>query len=96
MSLCEPVQRTFRYLSDLRYGDVVYVETEKNKYQYMVKEAKVVEPTDLTILEPSPASRLTLITCTEWDSESGFYVKRYVVYADLTEVTPVVRPPQGN
>jgi sortase A len=86
----------FRYLSDLRFGDVVLVETENNRYQYVVKEAEVVEPTDLSILEPSSDSTLTLITCTEWDAETGFYVKRYIIRADLTDVKPLESAALGN
>ena len=86
----------FRYLSDLRYGDSVFVQTQEKIYEYMVKDAKVVDPTDLSILESSSNSQITLITCTEWDSASGFYTKRYVVTAELKGEKPLDRPPQGN
>jgi LPXTG-site transpeptidase (sortase) family protein len=86
----------FRYLSDLRYGDTVFVETEQKTYEYKVKDTNVVEPTDLSVLEPSSESQLTLITCTEWDAYTGFYTKRLVVLADLIGEKGVEKSAQGN
>lgn len=86
----------FRFLSDLRYGDTVFVETEQKTYEYMVRDTIVVEPTDLSVLEPSSESQLTLITCTEWDTYTGFYTKRFVVLADLIGEKRVEAPAQGN
>jgi LPXTG-site transpeptidase (sortase) family protein len=87
----------FRYLSDLRYGDAVFVETDQKSYEYMVRDMTVVEPTDLSILGQSSETQLTLITCTDWDSSTGFYTKRYVVVADLIgEKILEERPAQGN
>ncbi len=86
----------FRYLSELRYGDSIFVQTAENVYQYMVQDSTVVEQTDIAVLEPTDESRLTLITCTEWDPETGFYMKRLVVEADLIQVRPVQIASQSN
>ncbi len=79
----------FRYISDLRYGDVVWVYTEQNQYEYVVEEQRVVEETDLSIVDPSDDTLLTLITCTDWNANLGYYQRRLVVRAALNGVKPV-------
>jgi len=90
------VNGPFRYISDLRYGDTIFVHTEDNIYEYLVRDQSVVEATDLSVLEPSPEAVLTLITCTDWDPGTGFYTKRLTVIADLVEVRPNDQTAQGN
>ena len=53
------VNGPFRYISDLRYGDIVFVHTDENIYEYQVRDQYVVEATDLSVLEPSPEAVLT-------------------------------------
>lgn len=79
----------FRYLADLRYGDVIWVYTEQNLYEYLVQEQKVVEETDLSIVSPSEDTLLTLITCTDWNAALRYYQRRLVVRAALNSVDPV-------
>jgi sortase (surface protein transpeptidase) len=40
------------------------------------------------LLHASDQARLTLITCTEWDEQMRFYLKRYIVGADLVQSRP--------
>ncbi len=86
----------FRDLSDLRYGDAIFVYTEKNIYEYMVEDLVTVEPTDLSVVEPTNDPTLTLITCTEWDPYTGFYTKRLVVKSSLVSSKPITQISQGN
>jgi LPXTG-site transpeptidase (sortase) family protein len=86
----------FRYLFDLRYGDAVFLYTEQNIYEYKVRDQLNVEETDMSVVGSTGDSQLTMITCSEWDAETGFYTKRYIVYADLVGVKSVNRQPQGN
>jgi LPXTG-site transpeptidase (sortase) family protein len=79
----------FRYLADLRYGDVVWVYTEQNLYEYLVEEQRVVEETDMSIVSPSDDTLLTLITCTDWNTTLRYYQRRLVVRAALNSVAPV-------
>lgn len=79
----------FRYLADLRYGDVIWVYTEQNLYEYLVQEQRVVEETDLSIVSPSEESLLTLITCTDWNATLRYYQRRLVVRAALNSVDPL-------
>lgn len=78
----------FRHLDLLAPGDEVTISTEENIYKYRVQETRVVEETDLTILQNSGDDRLTLITCTDWNGSTGFYQRRLVVFANLVETTP--------
>jgi LPXTG-site transpeptidase (sortase) family protein len=86
----------FRNLSDLRYGDAIFVYTEKNIYEYMVQDLTTVEATDLSVLETTSDPRLTLITCTEWDPYTGFYTKRLIVSSDLIGSKPINEISLGN
>jgi len=86
----------FRYLADLRYGDAVFIYTEKNIYEYMISEQVDVEATDLAVIGASSEPQLTLITCSEWDMYTGFYTKRLIVKADLVGVKLVQQQTRGN
>jgi LPXTG-site transpeptidase (sortase) family protein len=79
----------FRYLSDLRSGDTITLHTEKNAYTYTVRDKKVVAETDLSVIEQTDESRLTLITCINWHEEWELYIDRMVIIADLVRVEPL-------
>jgi sortase A len=53
----------FRKLYELKPGDDIYVQRAGRKYHYVVSAKRVVIPTDLSVLNSSEDSRLTLITC---------------------------------
>jgi len=53
----------FRKLYQLKPGDDIYVQRAGRKYHYVVNAKRVVLPTDLSVLDSSGDSRLTLITC---------------------------------
>jgi sortase A len=53
----------FRPLKDVRVGDDIRLATPYGDLRYRVKRTLVVEPDDLSVLEPSSTQRLTLITC---------------------------------
>ena len=50
-------------LKDVRVGDDIRLATPYGDLRYRVKRTLVVEPDDLSVLEPSSTQRLTLITC---------------------------------
>lgn len=54
----------FNRLNEVEIGDMVYVDTHEETYTYKVKEIKVVEPEDVSILENTDEEILTLYTCT--------------------------------
>jgi len=55
----------FNRLNEVEVNDLIYVDTADETYTYAVKEIKVVEPEDLSVLESTPDKEtLTLYTCT--------------------------------
>lgn len=73
----------FWNLRNLRAGDEVRVYTAKRIYIYRVSEQKVVDDTDMSVIAETSKPRLTMITCTGWDTNVRVYLKRLVVFADL-------------
>lgn len=54
----------FNRLGEIKIGDEIIVRTIKGEYKYKVYETKVVEPTEVSVLNPTPDATLTLVTCT--------------------------------
>jgi len=53
----------FRSLRRIQSGDVIEIATAERSVRYRVETTAVVPPGDLSVLEPSSRSTLTLITC---------------------------------
>ena len=53
----------FRGLKDIEPTDVIELETLRGKEAYRVERTWVVLPEDVSVLDPTPARSLTLITC---------------------------------
>ncbi len=79
----------FRNLDLLQPGELVTISTEKNIYTYQVREQKIVNDDDFTVVKSTDKSQLTLITCIDWDNDLRMYLKRLVIYADLTTISPI-------
>jgi sortase A len=73
----------FRDLGRLTPGAEVVVETGGWRYVYRVRELKNVWPTQVEVMNPTPTPVLTLITCTNWDTQ------RLIVVADLFDARPL-------
>lgn len=73
----------FRPLRNVRAGDLVDITTESTVAHYQVVSARIVPPTDLSVLSPTDGNTLTLITCYPF-SFVGRAPERFVVRA--TEV----------
>lgn len=74
----------FALLERMKPGDKIYVVYKNTRYTYTVASTKVVQPTDISVLQPTGKSQLTLITCTP----VGTSLRRFVVIADQTSPTP--------
>ncbi|MEN9936145.1 MAG: hypothetical protein RLZZ387_2724 [Chloroflexota bacterium] len=72
----------FRDLGALAPGHEVFVDAGGKRYRYIVRETRAVWPTQVEVLDPTPTPTLTLITCTNWDTQ------RLVVVADLADSQP--------
>jgi sortase A len=69
----------FRHLDELAPGDEIIVTTQRRTYTYVVRDTKVVKPTDVWILEPADFASATLISCYPYMVNT----KRIAVFADL-------------
>jgi len=54
----------FNRLDEMKIGDEIIVKTVKGEYKYKIYDIKVVEPTEVSVLEPTKDATLTLVTCT--------------------------------
>lgn len=73
----------FRGLRNVRQGDRIVVTTPEAVLHYDVRSTGIVEPTDVSVLEPTPGSTLTLVTCYPFDY-IGAAPKRFIVQANMT------------
>jgi sortase A len=77
----------FRDLDRLAPGDEIVVSTERQAYTYVVREIRVVAPTEVEVMEPTDFASITLISCYPYRVNT----KRIVVFGDLVSETV-----QGN
>lgn len=56
----------FRHLDALRLGDPIELVSGDRRYLYRVTTSRVVPPTDLSVLKPTPTATMTLISCTPY------------------------------
>jgi sortase A len=72
----------FRGLKDLRVGDTIEVQSVGRTLRYRVSSLKVVDPTDVSVLDPTDEPSVTLVTCYPF-----YYVgnapQRYIVRGTL-------------
>ncbi len=53
----------FRGLKDITTGDAIELDTLNGKQTYRVERTWVVDPEDVSVLDPTPSRALTLVTC---------------------------------
>jgi sortase A len=54
----------FNRLDEVKNGDEIIVQTKKGEFKYKVYEIKVVEPSEVSVLDATKDATLTLVTCT--------------------------------
>ena len=82
----------FNRLDELQVGDTIEVRTVAGDYRYAVTEQRIVKPTDLSVLDPTPTATLTLTTCNPKYSAR----QRLVVKAELVPTeSGTVRTPSA-
>jgi sortase A len=72
----------FRALKNARNGDRIEVTTERGPLEYTVRSTKVVDPDDVSVLNPTPDQTLTLVTCYPF-YYIGAAPRRFIVRAEL-------------
>lgn len=73
----------FRNLRDVRRGDRIVVTTPRSVVTYEVRSTRVVEPSNVSVLQPTSAPTLTLVTCYPFNY-IGAAPKRFIVQAQMT------------
>jgi sortase A len=82
----------FRGLKDIAPGDTIEVATLKTTHRYRVERTWVVDPDDVSVLDPTPAAALTLVTCYPFyfiGSAPQRFIVRAVRIDDERDVSPV-------
>jgi sortase A len=77
----------FRPLRWVHLGDVLRLKTPHGDFDYVVRETAIVEPDDLWVLDPTPVSMLTLISCYPFNF-IGNAPKRFIVRAERMPTRP--------
>jgi sortase A len=72
----------FRGLKDVRTGDQITLETPQGRFFYAIDEIKIVNPDDVSVLQPRARPSLTLVTCYPFYFV-GDAPQRYIVEASL-------------
>ena len=70
----------FRGLKDIRPGDVIELETPAGVERYRVERTWIVDPEDVSVLEPTPSPSVTLVTCYPFNYV-GSAPRRFIVRA---------------
>ena len=70
----------FRNVRNIRNGDRIRMVTPKGTYEYIVDSLKIVEPTEVNVLDPTPEPAITLVTCYPFNY-IGSAPKRFIVRA---------------
>ena len=70
----------FRGLKDIHPGDLIEIDTLQESYSYRVERMWVVDPTEVSVLAPTPGPALTLVTCFPFDF-IGSAPRRFIVRA---------------
>jgi sortase A len=77
----------FRGLKDIALGDTVEMVTPERTETYVIDRIVIVEPSDVSVLEPRAHPSLTLITCYPFYFV-GSAPKRYIVQASVADPAP--------
>lgn len=81
----------FRGLKDIGPGDVIELETLRGREAYRVDRMWIVDPTDVSVLDPTPTPSLTLVTCYPFYFV-GSAPRRYIVRAVRAEGDVLIGP----
>lgn len=74
----------FRVLKDIEVGDVMYLDTITDTREYRVSRLDIVTPKDVHVLDPTPTSTVTLVTCYPFYFV-GTAPERFIVRAQITQ-----------
>ncbi|AIY06196.1 sortase family protein [Planococcus sp. PAMC 21323] len=72
----------FRELGEIGKGDIFIVKTYAGTFTYKVRQVRIVDQDDRTVIVPKPKATLTVSTCYPFDY-IGYAPERYILVADL-------------
>lgn len=72
----------FRGLKDIQVGDTIQVETRSANLTYVIDGVTIVDPSDVSVLQPRTHASLTLVTCYPFYFV-GSAPSRFIVQASL-------------
>ncbi len=79
----------FKHLFEAKPGDLVLLRDGSRQAYFRVVSIEEAAPEDVYYVRQDGRPRLTLITCTDWDTEAATYLGRLVVIAEpLPTQTP--------
>jgi sortase A len=73
----------FRGLKDVVLGDALELETRDGLERYVIERIWIVQPEDVSVLDPTPSPAITLVTCYPFYF-IGSAPQRYIVRATHT------------
>jgi sortase A len=76
----------FRPLKDIEIGDTIRLRTRHGTFDYRIKKTVIVLPSDISVLQPTLAKTLTLVTCYPF-TYIGHAPKRFVIHAEALDAT---------
>jgi sortase A len=85
----------FRPLKDVRLGDVLRLKTPHGDFDYRVSETLIVKPDEVWVLDPTPVTTLTLISCWPFNY-IGHAPERFVVRAERIPTVNVAANRAGS
>lgn len=74
----------FRNLNKIKKGSEIYYQTNYGTRRYIVKEIKIIEETDWSMLENTDDNRLTLITCVKGKSSKRLCIQAFESEENMT------------
>lgn len=80
----------FEHLNRLQEGDLIFLQTPDVNYEYEVEWVKIIEPTELSDVQPTNYHALTLQTCQREGNNYSRY--RLIVRAELAAIWRWVEP----
>lgn len=80
----------FRDLEQVQPGDEIVITAAGQHFQYRVRTTGNVWPSQVEVMFPTQQPQVTLLTCTNWDTQ------RFVVVADFIGAAPDAAAAGGN
>jgi sortase A len=85
----------FRPLKGVRLGDVLRLKTPHGDFDYRVSETLIVKPDEVWVLDPTPVTTLTLISCWPFNY-IGNAPERFIVRAERIPTVNVAANRTGS